>query len=97
VEVSPRVDAYIEKNFSPSEAGILRGELAALGGEVAEKGIEFLERIASAIIIVAERDFGLLGEAVALTRSDWRDVLSASGLQNADWRLRVDSLLGSPA
>jgi hypothetical protein len=44
---------------------------------------------------VAERDFSLLGDAVALTKSDWRDVLSTSGLQNADWRLGVDALLGS--
>jgi hypothetical protein len=87
VEVSPRADAYIEKNFSPSEASAIRDELAKLGGEVAEKGSEFSERIASAIIIVAQRDFGLLGAAIALTKRDWRDVLSASGLQNADWRL----------
>lgn len=97
MEISPRADAYIEKNFSPSEAGILRDGLTALCGEVAEKGIEFSERIASAIIIVANRDFSKLGRWIAATESDWRDVLSTSGLQNSDWRLGVDALLEPPA
>lgn len=44
MEVTPRVKAYIEKNFSPGEAGVIRDELAALGGEPAEKGIEFSEK-----------------------------------------------------
>jgi len=97
MEISQRVEAYIEKNFLASEAGILKYELASLSGEVAEKGGEFSERIASAIIIIAELDFDLLGAAVDLTKRDWRDVLSSSGLEMEDWRLKVGALLGPPA
>ena len=58
---------------------------------------DLAERIASAIIIIAERDFGLLGAAFDITKRDWRDLLSSSGLEMEDWRLKVDALLGSPA
>jgi hypothetical protein len=92
--MSPRVLAYIKGHFSPQEAAALEGALAGLGGEVSESGADFSERIASSIIIVTERDFGLLDGAISLTKSDWRDILSSAGLQHADWRLGVEALLG---
>jgi hypothetical protein len=94
VEVSQRADAYIEKNFSPNEADILRGQLASLGGIVLGHGSEFEERIASAIIILVKSDFSDLDKLIAATESDWRDVLTAAGLQHDDWRVKVEVLLG---
>jgi len=94
VEVSQRAKSYIENNFSPSESRILENELASLEGEVSERGGEFSERIASSIIILAKRNFDNLGRVITSTKSDWRDVLLASGLDNDDWRLGVEALLG---
>jgi hypothetical protein len=95
VEISQRAEAYIEKNFSPSEASILRDGLASLGGIVLGRGSEFEERIASAIIILAKSDFSDLDKLIVAAERDWRDVLMAAGLQHADWRLGVEALLGS--
>lgn len=93
MEISPRVDAYIKKNFPPDESEMLREELSALDGIVLGHGSEFEERIAAAILICIKEDFYILDRIIAAAESDWRDVLFAAGLENRDWRLGVDALL----
>jgi hypothetical protein len=93
VEISPRADAYIEKNFPPDEAEMLREELAACPIVFGNQSSEFHERVASAVLICIKKDFYILDQVIALTKSDWRDVLNSAGLQNEDWRLGVDALL----
>jgi hypothetical protein len=54
------------------------------------------ERICGAILLVADGDVDRLVSAVALAEVDWRDMLVSAGLENADWRKRLDDALARP-
>ncbi|MFI0404816.1 hypothetical protein [Actinomadura sp. 3N508] len=55
------------------------------------------ERIHVAALILAQGDVGKFERALALARSDWRDLLVFAGLGNEDWEALVDSELAPPA
>ncbi|MEU9301904.1 hypothetical protein [Streptomyces sp. NPDC048269] len=52
------------------------------------------ERIRAAIIVLAEGDIDKFRQAIELAKMDWRDVLVAAGLADADWLIRLDAELG---
>ncbi len=52
------------------------------------------ERIRAAVILLAGGDIGRLRDAIALGATDWRDLLVAAELANADWPDRLDQALG---
>lgn len=52
------------------------------------------ERIQAAIVLLAAGDVARLEQAAVLAETDWRDVLVAAGLADADWPSRLDHELG---
>lgn len=79
VSVSERVANRVRRDFgaAASEA------LDAL--ELAETGIQEVERIHAALVLMAEGSLERLWQAVELSRLDWRDVLMNGGLAHGDW------------
>jgi hypothetical protein len=59
---------------------------------MAEK--QSLERIQTAIVVVAAGDPDRLMSSATQAERDWRDVLVEAGLGNADWPERLDAELG---
>lgn len=53
------------------------------------------ERVRAAIVLSAAGDVTRFRRAVELAKRDWRDVLIATGLADADWAARLDAELGS--
>lgn len=54
------------------------------------------ERMLAAVVRLAEGRLDRLDQALELARTDWRDLLVAAGLANADWPTRLSAWL-SPA
>jgi hypothetical protein len=52
------------------------------------------ERVHAAVVLVADGNLGRLRQALDLAATDWRDVLVAAGLADADWPQRLDDELG---
>lgn len=52
------------------------------------------ERVHAAVVLAADGDIRRLHQALELAATDWRDVLVAAGLANADWPRRLDEELG---
>jgi predicted type IV restriction endonuclease len=88
VSVSSRLRRQIERDFpgGSDEVGRL---LAAV-----ESGKQDRERILAAVVFIARGDIARLRQAIALSKEDWRDVLVAGGLADADWPSVLDARLG---
>jgi hypothetical protein len=69
----------------------LLADLAARGGMLAS------ERVQAAVVLLADGDFPRLRQALDRAAIDWRDVLAAAGLADADWARRLDAELGGAA
>lgn len=54
------------------------------------------ERVQAAIVVTADGDIGRLRQMLDLAMTDWRDLLVAAGLADADWRQRLTAELGDP-
>jgi hypothetical protein len=52
------------------------------------------ERLRAAIVPLTDGDLTRFRQAVGLAKADWRDVLVAAELADADWPLRLDAELG---
>ena len=92
VQLSPRLEARIRRDFAPSEAAAACGRLLSLQLALAEK--QSLERIQAAIVLLAQGDLAKLEEAASLAERDWRDVLVWSGLGHGHWEARLEEELG---
>ncbi|WP_143765620.1 hypothetical protein [Catenulispora acidiphila] len=57
-------------------------------------GGQDLERITTAMVVIAERDVSI-DKVIALAMADWRDLLMAGGLGTSDWPTRLADLLVS--
>lgn len=60
----------------------------------AECGGQDVERVLTAIVLMAHGDVDRLRQAVELSHVDWRDVLVAGELADADWAEVLDARLG---
>ena len=84
--MSERLKRRIERDFrEPGSAT----EVSRLVGEASDS-----ERVQAAIVFVASGDLGLLRNAIALAKADWRDVLVAGELADDDWPQRLFAVLG---
>ena len=52
------------------------------------------ERVQAAVVLLAQGDRYELEQATQLALMDWRDVLVAAGLAEANWPDRLDEALG---
>ncbi|GAA3077709.1 hypothetical protein GCM10010448_69760 [Streptomyces glomeratus] len=53
------------------------------------------ERIAAAVVILANGSVDKLLDAIRLMEIDWRDLLVGAELDDSDWPSRLDDLFGS--
>lgn len=90
--VSDRVARRVSADFSIEDAQKVLRRLDALELPLAEK--QDPERIPAAIVIVAAGSLDRLLATASEAETDWRDVLVAAGLANADWPSKMDELLG---
>ena len=86
--MSVRLRQQIESDFPGGSAGV--EQLLA----VVESGNQDRERVVAAVVFIACGDVARLRQAIALSQEDWRDVLVAGGLADADWPSVLDARLG---
>lgn len=53
-----------------------------------------LERVQAAALIISQGNWGRFLEALRLIELDWRDALVGAGLENDDWPVKLDKILG---
>jgi hypothetical protein len=85
--VSAFVRAEVRERFGASDAAEIiealdTTPLPLLDGDHRKRG---RARVHLAVLKLADGDIERFREAFALARLDWRDVLVAAGLANADW------------
>jgi hypothetical protein len=90
-EISPRLLQRIETEF-PHHVDVVREHLHALGPLV-DHSRQDPERMYGAVVRVAEGRLDGLERALDLARSDWRDLLMAADLGEADWPGRLSGWL----
>jgi len=93
VELTPRLSRRIQRDFLPRTAEQVVGYLTGLSAEAF--GGQDAERVLAAIVLAAEGEWDRFTSLFSLLRLDWRDVLVAGGLADADWPARLEAELGS--
>jgi hypothetical protein len=89
-----RLARRVRNDFDAGSAVAVLDALADLAG-TATDGAHASERVHGAIVLLAGGDITRFHEARDLAVADWRDVLVAAGLADADWSARLDAELGS--
>jgi hypothetical protein len=86
-QVSDVVRAEVGNRFHVSEGHQVLSALESANLPFLESAERERERarVHLAIIKLADGDMGGFQQALAMARTDWRDVLVAAGLANADW------------
>ncbi|MFI6333967.1 hypothetical protein [Streptomyces sp. NPDC050535] len=95
-EVSERVRRRVRADY-PGRAEAVIGHLARLTHEIfAGEAPETLttERFHAAVLIIARTDRRGFDRALALGRTDWRDLLVGAGLGDEGWEAILDAELG---
>jgi hypothetical protein len=85
MKLSNLVAEQIIERFRPDDVQQVQAALEAASLPFLEQPSRQRDRVHLAIIKLAEADFGKFQQALHLAQTDWRDVLVASGLANADW------------
>jgi hypothetical protein len=85
-----RLAAKIATDFGSHESDVI-GWLSGLAPEA--YGGQDVERVQAAMVLAAAGDTRRFTAMVRLLRVDWRDVLVAGGLADADWPERLDQHL----
>jgi hypothetical protein len=86
-DMSPRLRRRVQSDF-PVAGGA--EEVERLVADANDS-----ERIQAAIVLWSGGDMARLQDAVALARTDWRDVLVRAHLADEDWSSRLDAELGT--
>jgi hypothetical protein len=87
-----RLATKIADDFG-SHAGDVIEWLTGLAPEA--YGRQDVERVQAAMVLAAAGDWRRFTAMARLLRVDWRDVLVAGGLANADWPERLDQHLAA--
>ena len=90
--LTERLVAKVRRDFPAAEAETVLVMLESAGEGPDDSG---RERVQAAVVVLADGDSGRFLDALALAGRDWRDVLVAAELAEADWRERVARLLES--
>jgi hypothetical protein len=92
--VSERLRAAVARDFEPASVEPVLIRLGELDLPLLETE-EGRERVQAAIVLIARGNHAELERAALQAEKDWRDVLVAAGLANADWPARLDTQLGA--
>ena len=89
-ELTERLSKRIGRDFPPGTAEKVRGYLADLGADAF--GRQDPERVQAAMVLASDGQWERFIRVFQLVEVDWRDVLVAGGLADADWpgRLNVE-------
>ena len=89
-ELTQRLSKRIGRDFPPGTAEKVRGYLAGLDADAF--GRQDPERVQAAVVLASGGEWEKFMRVFRLIEVDWRDVLVAGGLANADWpdRLNVE-------
>jgi len=90
---TPQIPDRLRRYAASHHGDALVDRLEMLAAEGIHDGQD-VERVLTAIVLVAGEDGGRLEDAIALARADWRDVLVSAGLADEDWPAQLDRLLG---
>ena len=93
-----RLERRIQRDWP--EAGSANGVLRLLAGLADRAGYDremfASERLQAAVVLLAHGDLRGPHQACELALTDWRDLLVAADLADADWPQRLDDELGQP-
>jgi hypothetical protein len=96
IPLTARLAARVDRDFAEADRAGAIGTLERvdLGTWQSTDTPDGRERVLAAILVLAAGDDGRLWREAQEAEKDWRDVLVAAGLENADWPERLDELLG---
>ena len=92
MDPSPRLARWIEREFSEADAPRVLSALGDLPASVL--GGQDPERVQAALVIRSGGDWSRVEGMLRLAQEDWRDLLVAAELGNADWPSVLDDVLG---
>ena len=92
--VSTRLEQLISQQFGTLTPQVIQWLERLNLPLVTSLGKPGVERVQTAIIIIAAGNMNRFLDAIQLAELDWRDVLVAAGLANGDWATRLDDILG---
>lgn len=95
LSVSPRLLLRIKADF-PHHHDVVVDRIQELG-VLLDDSQQSHERILAAVVRLAVGRLDRLDWALELAGTDWRDLLVAAGLADADWPARLSAWLGPPA
>ncbi|MCE7001498.1 hypothetical protein LWC34_01375 [Kibdelosporangium philippinense] len=87
----PRLTRLIRRDFGASADHVLK-LLAELAARHPGDAMFSSERLQAAVVLLAGG--GSPHRAIELAETDWRDLLVATDLADADWPHKLDQLLG---
>lgn len=91
--LSPRLARFLEARYDGDADAAAERLRAAHADGVADT--QDPERVLAALAIVGEGTLEGVDAALALARTDWRDLLVSAGLAHEDWPAVLDRLLGA--
>lgn len=92
MDPSPRLAHWVQREFSQVDAQRVLSALGDLPASVL--GGQDTERIQAALVIRSGGDWARVEGMLRLAHEDWRDLLVAADLGNADWPSVLDDVLG---
>jgi hypothetical protein len=90
--ITSRIAARLEGQYG-AEASSVSSLLEEAEVRVFHEAAE--EKITAAVVILADGSVDKLLGAIELMETDWRDLLIAAELANADWPSRLDDIFGA--
>jgi hypothetical protein len=93
-ELTLRLVQRIQDDFASGTADMVIDYLGGLSADAF--GGQNHERIQAAMVLAAAGDWDRFIAVFRLLRLDWRDVLVAGGLADADWPHHLDAALPAP-
>ena len=90
-EPTDRLRRRIQRDFPAGTAEEVIKRIAAL--PAGATGNQYPERVQAALVVAASGQWHRFDALLRLLDQDWRDVLVAGGLADADWPARLDAEL----
>ncbi len=94
--LSARLTRLVHESWPAGSVAAVVAALTDLPARLPSADGQDPERLQAALVLLADGRWTAWDEAVALARTDWRDLLVAAGLADADWRAVLDARLGPP-
>jgi hypothetical protein len=92
-DVTARLRKRIDRDFPAGTADEVARSLAGLPAEAF--GRQDQERVMAAVILASDGQWERFRAELRLVTVDWRDVMVAGGLADADWPVRLEIELPS--